>query len=93
LSSGKITIVYLVREKNTPHLYVLKVITKFWRHVSTVLNEQAALTRLSGSDFILPLRACFHDTDYWYLLTVRVEVFQSDAAISLMVEIGVYPWR
>ncbi|KAI0270350.1 kinase-like domain-containing protein [Russula aff. rugulosa BPL654] len=69
LSTGESAIVYLVREKNTPRLYVLKVIKKLCRDVSTVLNEQAALTRLSGSNFILPLHACFHDTNNWYFLT------------------------
>jgi protein kinase A len=97
LGKGANATVYLVQEKNTPHLYALKAVDKFTeagRKVacSTVLNEQAALTKLSGSDFILPLHACFHDTEYWYLVTVRVEVFQS-TAFSLMVEIGVPPWR
>lgn len=74
LGKGANATVYLVREKNTPHLYALKAVDKFneaGRKVacSTVLNEQAALTKLSGSDFILPLHACFHDTEYWYLVT------------------------
>ena len=77
LSVGEDTAVYLVQEKNTTHLYALKVIDKRGRDVSTILNEQAALTKLSGSDFILPLHACFHDTEFWYLLTVRAEVFLS----------------
>ena len=71
---GYSTANYLVREKNTPHLYVVKAVNKFCRHVSTVLNERDALTKLSGSDLILPLHACFHDTEYWYLLTVRADV-------------------
>ncbi|KAN0124444.1 Protein kinase-like domain containing protein [Russula decolorans] len=74
LGKGANATVYLVREKNTRHLYALKAVDKFTeagRKVacSTVLNEQAALTKLSGSEFILPLHACFHDTEYWYLVT------------------------
>ncbi|KAI0276922.1 kinase-like domain-containing protein [Russula aff. rugulosa BPL654] len=53
LSVGEDTAVYLVREKNTTLLYALKVIDKRGRDVSTILNEQAALAKLSGSDFIL----------------------------------------
>jgi len=80
LGKGANATVYLVREKNTPHLYALKAVDKLTESgrkvaCSTVLNEQAALTKLSGSDFILPLHACFHDTEYWYLVTVRAEDF------------------
>jgi hypothetical protein len=77
LSVGEDTAVYLVREKNTTFLYALKVIDKRGRDVSTILNEQAAVTKLSGSDFFLLLHACFHDTEFWYLLTERAEVFLS----------------
>jgi hypothetical protein len=56
-------------------LYALKAVDKYTasgRKIasSTVINEQAALTKLNGSDFILPLHACFHDTENFYLVTV-----------------------
>jgi serine/threonine protein kinase len=81
LNEGSFATVYLVREKHTPHLYALKAIDKYTatgrRNVacSTVIDEQAALTELSGSDFILPLYASFHDTENYYFATVRAEVF------------------
>jgi len=82
---------------NTPHLYALKAVHKITQDgikvpCDTVLYEQAALRKLSGSDFTVTLHACFHDTECWYLVTVSAEVFQS-TAFSLMVEIGVPSWR
>ncbi|KAI0302995.1 kinase-like domain-containing protein [Russula brevipes] len=73
LGTGGTATVYLVREKRTSHLYALKAVDKYTsagRKIpcSTVLNEQAALSELNGNDFILPLHACFHDTENYYLV-------------------------
>ncbi len=75
LGAGANATVYLVREKHTSHLYALKAVDKYTatgRKVSRsmVLNEQATLTELNGNDFVLPLHACFHDTENFYLVTV-----------------------
>ena len=96
LGTGANATVYLVREKHTSHLYALKAVDKYTQAgrkvaCSMVFNEQAALTKLSGNDFILPLHACFHDTEYYYLVTVRAEAFQ--LTLLLIVEIGLPPWR
>ncbi|KAI9448418.1 kinase-like domain-containing protein [Lactarius indigo] len=74
LGAGANATVYLVREKHTSHLYALKAVDKYTasgRKVSSsmVLNEQATLTELNGNDFVLPLHACFHDTESFYLVT------------------------
>ncbi|KAH9065128.1 kinase-like domain-containing protein [Lactarius deliciosus] len=74
LGAGAHATVYLVREKHTSHLYALKAVDKYTasgRKVSSrmVLNEQATLTELNGNDFVLPLHACFHDTESFYLVT------------------------
>ncbi|KAI0250576.1 kinase-like domain-containing protein [Lactifluus subvellereus] len=74
LGVGANATVYLVRERHTSHLYALKAIDKYTASgqriaFSTVINEQAILTELNGSDFILPLHACFHDTENFYLVT------------------------
>ncbi|KAI9466619.1 kinase-like domain-containing protein [Lactarius psammicola] len=74
LGAGANASVYLVREKHTSHLYALKAVDKYTatgRKVScsTVLNEQATLTKLNGNDFVLPLHACFHDTESFYFVT------------------------
>lgn len=76
LGAGAHATVYLVREKHTSHLYALKAIEKYTASganvpSSMVTNEQAILSGLNGSDFILPLHACFHDTENFYLVTVR----------------------
>jgi serine/threonine protein kinase len=76
LGTGANATVYLVRERHTSHLYALKAIEKYNASgakvsSSTVTNEQAILSGLNGSDFILPLHACFHDTENFYLVTVR----------------------
>jgi hypothetical protein len=76
-------------------LYALKVIDKRGRDVSTILNEQAALAKLSGSDFL-----SFHFVDAFTIpssgTSSRYAPRFSDpptAVISLMVEIGIHPWR
>ena len=79
LGAGANATVYLVREKHTSHLYALKAVDKFTtngRKVSSsmVINEQSALAELNGNDFVLPLHACFHDTENFYLVTVSAQV-------------------
>jgi len=74
LGAGANATVYLVQDKHTSHMYALKAVDKYnadGRKIacSTVLNEQTALTKLNGNDFILPLHACFHDTENYYLVT------------------------
>lgn len=75
MGAGANATVYLVREKHTSHLYALKAVDKFTANggkvsVSMVVNEQSTLTELNGNDFVLPLHACFHDSEYFYLVTV-----------------------
>ncbi|KAI0301916.1 kinase-like domain-containing protein [Multifurca ochricompacta] len=74
LGAGANATVYLVREKHTSSLYALKAVDKYTvdgRKVAcrAVVNEQVALSELNGSDLILPLHACFHDTENFYLVT------------------------
>ncbi|KAH9989411.1 kinase-like domain-containing protein [Russula compacta] len=74
LGAGANATVYLVREKRTSNLYAVKAVDKYTaggRKIacSTVINEQAALRAMNGNDFILPLHACFHDTENYYLVT------------------------
>ena len=72
-SSGE---VYLVRENDTGGLYALKVIPKrklsgTLLAIETVMAERNLLLDLRGNDFILQVRACFHDSRNYYLVTVR----------------------
>jgi serine/threonine protein kinase len=74
LGAGANATVYLVREKHTSHLYALKAVYKFTsngRKVSSsmVISEQSTLAELNGNDFVLPLHACFHDSENFYLVT------------------------
>ena len=39
-----------------------------------VINEQFTLSELNGNGFTLPLHACFHNTEYFYLETVSAQV-------------------
>lgn len=39
-----------------------------------VINEQSTLAELNGNDFVLPLHACFHDSENFYLVTVSAPV-------------------
>ncbi|KAI9466634.1 kinase-like domain-containing protein [Lactarius psammicola] len=70
-SSGE---VYLVRENDTSGLYALKVIPKrklsgTLLAIETVMAERNLLLDLRGNDFILQIRACFHDSRNYYLVT------------------------
>ena len=99
-SSGE---VHLVRENDTSGLYALKVIPK--RKISgtllaieTVMAERNLLLDLRGNDFILQVRACFHDSRNYYLVTVRddfcaLESRRSALSYSLLTA-GISPcWR
>lgn len=95
LGTGANATVYLVREKHTANLYAVKAVDKYTaggRKIacSTVINEQAALRAMNGNDFILPLHACFHDTENYYLVTVS-SCFHSLSPLTA--GIGIPPWR
>ena len=82
LGDGSSGTVYLVRENDTRGLYALKVIQKHKRcrtqlEIETVMAERNALLDLRGNDFILQLRACFHDSRNYYLVTVRDTLLNS----------------
>jgi serine/threonine protein kinase len=70
-SSGE---VYLVRENESSGLYALKVIPKrklsgTLLAIEAVMAERNLLLDLRGNDFILQIRACFHDSKNYYLVT------------------------
>ena len=76
LGDGSSGTVHLVRENDTGGLYALKAIPKrktFGKElrVENVMTERNTLLELRGDDFILQLRACFHDSMNYYLVTVR----------------------
>jgi hypothetical protein len=98
LGDGSSGTVYLVRENDTHGLYALKAIpkrnlcgTQF--EVETVMAERNALLDLRGDDFILQLRACFHDSKYYYLVTVRVETAWIHMALYSRSMEGISPLR
>jgi serine/threonine protein kinase len=71
-ASGK---VFLVRNKATQEIYSLKVVPKSGRF-EDVIREQGLLRAIEeGGDtacFVLSLVASWHDTENYYLLTVRL---------------------
>ncbi|KAH9054166.1 kinase-like domain-containing protein [Lactarius vividus] len=74
LGDGSSAEVYLVRENDTSGLYALKVIPKrklsgTLLAIETVMAERNLLLDLRGNDFILQVRACFHDSRNFYLVT------------------------
>ncbi|KAH9037692.1 kinase-like domain-containing protein [Lactarius pseudohatsudake] len=74
LGDGSSAEVYLVRENDTSGLYALKVIPKrklsgSLLAIETVMAERNLLLDLRGNDFILQVRACFHDSRNFYLVT------------------------
>lgn len=76
LGDGSSATVHLVRENDTGGLYALKAIPKrrpTGREIGieTVMTERNTLLDLRGDDFILQLRACFHDSRNYYFVTVR----------------------
>jgi serine/threonine protein kinase len=76
LGDGSSGTVHLVRENETRGLYALKAIPKRKScgrelKIETVMAERNTLLDLRGNDFILQLRACFHDSKNYYFVTVR----------------------
>ncbi|KAH9999540.1 kinase-like domain-containing protein [Russula vinacea] len=74
LGDGSSATVHLVRENDTGGLYALKAIPKrrpTGREIGieTVMTERNTLLDLRGDDFILQLRACFHDSRNYYFVT------------------------
>jgi len=75
LGDGSSGSVHLVRERETGGLYALKAIRKRKRcgmevGIEPVMTERNTLLDFRGNDFILQLRACFHDSRNYYLVTV-----------------------
>jgi len=74
LGDGSSGSVHLVRERETGGLYALKAIRKRKRSgtevgIEPVMTERNTLLDFRGNDFILQLRACFHDSRNYYLVT------------------------
>jgi len=85
LGDGSSGTVHLVRENDTGGLYALKAIPKQKfcgkeLKIEIVMAERNTLLDLRGDDFILQLRACFHDSRNYYLVTVREAILQSARA-------------
>jgi serine/threonine protein kinase len=81
LGDGSSGTVYIVREKDTGGFYALKAIPKRKPcgkelTIDAVMTERDTLLDLRGDDFILQLRACFHDSRNYYLATVRDSIFR-----------------
>jgi serine/threonine protein kinase len=82
LGDGSSGTVHVVRENDTGGLYALKAIEKqkLIRNefkIETVMTERNTLLDFRGNDFILQLRACFHDSKNYYLVTVRHTILDS----------------
>jgi serine/threonine-protein kinase Psk1 len=82
LGDGSSGSVHLVRENDTGGLYALKAIPKRKLcgkelRVQSVMTERNTLLDLRGDDFILQLRACFHDSRNYYLVTVRDTILKN----------------
>jgi serine/threonine protein kinase len=76
LGDGSSGTVYIVRENDTGGFYALKAMPKRKPcgkelRIDTVMTERDTLLDLRGDDFILQLRACFHDSRNYYMVTVR----------------------
>jgi serine/threonine protein kinase len=81
LGDGSSGTVYIVRENDTGGFYALKAMPKRKPcgkelGIDTVMTERDTLLDLRGDDFILQLRACFHDSRNYYLVTVRDAIFK-----------------
>jgi serine/threonine protein kinase len=81
LGDGSSGTVYIARENDTGGLYALKAILKRKPcgkelRIDSVMTERDTLLDLRGDDFILQLRACFHDSRNYYLVTVRDAIFK-----------------
>ncbi len=88
LGDGSSGTVHLVRENESGGLYAIKAIPKRRPcgkelRIETVTTERNTLLDLCGNDFILQLRASFHDSRNYYLVTVR-DVILKGMALSLL---------
>ena len=75
LGSGSFGSVYLARNKASSELSAIKVVKKSEMSASSlklILSEQATLRELTEirHPFFLQLKESFHDTEYFYLVTV-----------------------
>lgn len=75
LGKGGFGTVYHVRDGVSGRDYALKIVDKSTvkpQHVGLILREQIAHEALSssGSRSYLPMHASWHDTGYFYMLTV-----------------------
>jgi len=89
VGDGSSGTVYIVRENDTGGLYALKAIPKRKPcgkeiRVDIVMTERNTLLDLHGDDFILQLRACFHDSRNYYLVTVCDAIFKDMNVVSLL---------
>lgn len=74
LGDGSSGTVYIVRENDAGGFYALKAMPKRKPcgkelGIDTVMIERDTLLDLHGDDFFLQLRACFHDSRNYYLVT------------------------
>jgi hypothetical protein len=94
LGDGSSGTVHLVRENDSGGLYALKAIPKRKfcgkeLKMEIVMAERNTLLDLRGDDFILQLRACFHDSRNYYLVTVREAILQSATAQDVCTHISI----
>ena len=94
LGDGSSGTVHLVRESETGGLYALKAIPKRKLcgrelQIDIVMTERNTLLDLRGDDFILQLRACFHDSRNYYFVTVREATFKGKNAREVLLTISI----
>jgi len=94
LGDGSSGTVHLVRENETGGLYALKAIPKRKPcgrelKIDIVITERNTLLDLRGDDFVLQLRACFHDSRNYYFVTVREAIFKGQKARKFVLTISV----
>lgn len=91
LGDGSSGTVHVVKENDTGGLYALKAIEKRKLggnklKTETVITERNTLLDFRGDDFILQLRACFHDSKNYYLVTVRYAILDgSDVVLTISI--------
>jgi hypothetical protein len=93
LGDGSSGTVHLVRENETGGLYALKAIAKRKPcgrelKIDIVMTERNTLLDLRGDDFILQLRASFHDSRNFYFVTVREAIFKRNKAREFVLTIS-----
>jgi hypothetical protein len=79
IGKGAFGKVLRVIHKTTGMIYALKVVAKAMqteRQLEDVMAEVEALRRVSGLPGFLQIMASFHDAQNYYILTVRLGVFQ-----------------